>query len=53
MIDPQVIQTQVSTISVVGKAVEGWESNVATACVWVQSPPECRNSMEADRQGTE
>jgi hypothetical protein len=53
MIDPRIIQTQVSAISVVGKAVEGWESNVSAACVWVQPSQESSNLTEVDRQGAE
>lgn len=52
MIDPQAIQTQVSTISAVGNAVEGWESRVA-ACVWVQPAQEAGRFGEADNQGAE
>jgi hypothetical protein len=52
VIDPQAIQTQVSTISAVGNAVQGWESRVAT-CVWVQPTQDCHNSAEIERLGDE
>ena len=52
MIDPQAIQTQVSTISAVGNAVRGWETRVA-ACVWVQPTQECSNSAETERRDAE
>jgi hypothetical protein len=49
MIDPQLIETQVSPISVVGKAVEGWESNFA-AGVWMRPSQEFSHFTEAEHQ---